>query len=307
MASNSFNNYDAQSPAPAAAPPSLFGNPSAFASQAPTGFSNPAYNFTPQASAAPSASPFNPATAESGTGVQSPVASSNYQNMGGGWNPFQYATNAATSNLANILGAKPGQTESSGYGAPPPQNVLDFGNGLIGNAGLSQSFIDTFGLDRAKQMFGDMSKIASGGTTRIGTDPSLVGYNPAIAPTPVTAPQADSGALAGYNSQTKGTGAPAATQSPIDSYIASILGSGNGQNATGSNNFLSSLFGSGGGNDAYGSSGSNALMQLLGMFQSNPFASTGSNSSQTLTNLIQQLGGMPDQFSYSRPRYSLFY
>lgn len=103
-----------------------------------------------------------------------------------GWNPYQYATNATTNNLTKLLGGTATSTQGATGGpfAVPAQNSIDFGNGYVANAGLTQQFIDTYGLDRAKQMFGDMAKVAAGGSTGIGTDPSLQGYNAALtAPT----------------------------------------------------------------------------------------------------------------------------
>jgi len=132
--------------------------------------------------------------AGAGGGGGSPAASgggpmSAYRQDVGGYNPFQYATDDTTNSLAKLFGATAGKTTDPngpggiGFG-PPSQNMLDFGGGYVGNAGLTQQFIDAFGLDRARQMFADQqaysqnNKMGDGPMLGIGTDPSLQGYNP---------------------------------------------------------------------------------------------------------------------------------
>lgn len=151
------------------------------------GFSNAFNNSVPTAFnfSAPTSSEPAPQTSNGGGGT--------YRNdLGEGWNPFQYATDQRTNELAKIFGGTPGRTASTaGTGSPfaiPQQNVIDFGGGYVGNAGLTQQLIDFGGgdMDLARRRLAAMAKIENGQNLGLGNHPALEGYDPART-TPVTA------------------------------------------------------------------------------------------------------------------------
>jgi hypothetical protein len=234
----------------------------------------------------------NPYPTTTQTTVQ-PSTSAYRTDLGSEWNPYHYATDETTKNLVNLLGGTATKTAptSSGPFNIPQQNAIDFGGGFIADAGLTQLFIDTYGLDVAKQMFTDMSKNAIGSTAGIGTDPSFVNYNPQ-ATTPVTAnnPNPFTGVSVTQAQQ-------AAQNRSIQNYINQILGGGNQipQTQTPQTQMP----------QTQNPQSTNALLTLLSLFTNNPVQqNTDSNLLQTLLTLM---GGMRDPYSYSRPRYSLFY
>lgn len=111
------------------------------------------------------------------------TASPYRQDLGAAWNPKQYATDAATQNLIKVLGGGTAvQTSVSPGDAQqvPQQNCIDFGNGYVANAGLTQQIIDSYGLAQAQRMFADMAKQEQGSGLGAGTHPSLTGYDPAL-------------------------------------------------------------------------------------------------------------------------------
>lgn len=71
----------------------------------------------------------------------------------GGYNPNQYLTNSSSQDLATQFG---GKVVSSGEPqvpiGPPPQNLIDFGNGFQSNAGLLAGNVDRYGMDQAQKM-----------------------------------------------------------------------------------------------------------------------------------------------------------
>lgn len=91
----------------------------------------------------------------------------------GGYNPAQYATDQQAAGLASLLGAGVSRTNPVGPVAPPPQNILDFGNGAQLNAGLVQQALGNItvdGVSRARtpsemtqSLAGLRAEIAAGG------------------------------------------------------------------------------------------------------------------------------------------------
>lgn len=91
----------------------------------------------------------------------------------GGYNPAQYATDQQAAGLASLLGSRVSSTNPIGPGAPPPQNILDFGDGAQLNAGLVQQALGNItvdGVSRARtpsemtqSLAGLRAEIAAGG------------------------------------------------------------------------------------------------------------------------------------------------
>lgn len=238
----------------------------------PSGMATPAAQSGASTPAAPSVwNPWN----------QSP-GSMYRQDLGPGWNPTQYATNDYTNKLAGWLGARPTQTTGSTAGpfSVPDQNVLDYGDGFVSNAGLTGELFQNYDPAQAMRMLADQRKIAQGGTTTTGTDPGLVHYDPSIPAAPLSKPVV-----------TQPAGAAPQPANPAQTYINNVLG-GTQQGSTA----------------APPSADFSSLLSLLSLFGSNPM-----QQQQTATNPLQSLlalfgGGLPDQFTYTGSRYNnLFY
>jgi hypothetical protein len=99
------------------------------------------------------------------------AAANPYRNDIGGYNPQQYATDATAQDLASTLGATVVKTSTTGASVPP-QNMLDFGNGFIANAGLVEQFYEAFGATVASKMLADQANLASGSASSV-VNPSL--------------------------------------------------------------------------------------------------------------------------------------
>lgn len=69
----------------------------------------------------------------------------------GGYNPLQYATDEQAAGLASLLGAGVSRTSPIGPIGPPPQNILDFGDGAQLNAGLVQQALGNITVDGASR------------------------------------------------------------------------------------------------------------------------------------------------------------
>lgn len=96
-----------------------------------------------------------------------------YRTDVGAYNSLQYATDATAQDLASALGAKVVTTHSeTGPVAVPSQNMLDFGNGFVANAGLVEQFYQAFGAAAASKMIADQANLASGAANS-GQNPSL--------------------------------------------------------------------------------------------------------------------------------------
>ena len=65
----------------------------------------------------------------------------------GGYNPAQYATDQQAAGLASLLGGQVARTNVVGPVAPPPQNLIDFGDGAQLNAGLVQQALGNITVD----------------------------------------------------------------------------------------------------------------------------------------------------------------
>lgn len=91
----------------------------------------------------------------------------------GGYNPEQYATDQQAAGLAALLGGNVARTSPVGPIAPPPQNLIDFGDGAQLNAGLVNRAIGDItvdGVSRARtpsemtqSLAGLRAEIAAGG------------------------------------------------------------------------------------------------------------------------------------------------
>lgn len=184
----------------------------------------------PPAESQPQPAPVNPLAMPQGL-TSSPYDQSVSR---GGWNPYQYATNETTNRLAQQFGGQATKTAAaSGPFAIPQQNSIDFGNGWVGNAGLTQQLLDSSGsLGQARM--DAMRQTAAGGTTGIGTDPSLVGYRPTIQgfqpPAQPQAPQApaQTPTQAGGSGQNPLANSPFGQQQLLGLLLPFLLGGGMG-------------------------------------------------------------------------------
>ena len=108
-------------------------------------------------------------TSTSGSAAAADTASSTgdaktpYRTDIGTYNPLQYATDATAHDLAASLGATMVKTSANtGPFSVPPQNMLDFGNGFVANAGLVEQFYNAFGSTVASKMLRDQANLVIG-------------------------------------------------------------------------------------------------------------------------------------------------
>ena len=125
----------------------------------------------------------------------------------GGYNPAQYATDQQAAGLASLLGSRVSSTNPIGPGAPPPQNILDFGDGAQLNAGLVQQALGNItvdGVSRARtpsemtqSLAGLRAEIAAGGgdTSQIDRliQQNTQAYTSGATTSPIGRPAASSG------------------------------------------------------------------------------------------------------------------
>jgi hypothetical protein len=222
-----------------------------------------------------SANPYNPLMQTSYGGGQN-----FYRNdLGGGWNPMQYATDQRTNQLANMFGGVPTKTASTeGTASPfgiPQQNVLQFGNGFNdANAGLIQGLLDMSGgnVDFVRRQLADQAKIAQGSSLGVGTNAGLVGYDPSLTqPRNATQVSPFTGISSAQQSalapQTTLPTQPTTQSNPNTSNVPSTQAYSNQNNFMSSLMpmlFLSMLMGGGGGGFG-GGGGLGSLVSLLGM------------------------------------------
>lgn len=114
-----------------------------------------------------------PQSNSSPSALEAAAASDNpYRTDVGGYNSLQYATDTTAQDLATALGATVVKTSSNtGPYSVPPQEMLDFGNGFVANAGLVEQFYQAFGPAAAK-MLADQATLAQGNSTS-GPNPTL--------------------------------------------------------------------------------------------------------------------------------------
>ena len=134
----------------------------------------------------------------------------------GGYNPLQYATDEQAAGLASLLGAGVSRTSPIGPIGPPPQNILDFGDGAQLNAGLVQQALGNITVDGASRartpsemtqsLAGLRAEIAAGGGDTSQIDRLIEQNNQAYASGATISP----------------VGQPAPTATPTGSGTASI-------------------------------------------------------------------------------------
>lgn len=135
----------------------------------------------------------------------------------GGYNPAQYATDKQAAGLAQLLGANVSSTNPIGPMAPPPQNILDFGDGAKLNAGLVQQALGNITVDgtsRARtpsemtqSLAGLRAEIAAGGGDTSEIDRLIQQNNQAYASGAASSPvgMASGGSLAQFDIDEDGT------------------------------------------------------------------------------------------------------
>lgn len=116
----------------------------------------------------------------------------------GGYNPAQYATDQQAAGLASLLGGQVARTNVVGPVAPPPQNLIDFGDGAQLNAGLVQQALGNItvdGVSRARtpsemtqSLAGLRAEIAAGGGDTSQIDRLIQQNNQAYASGAATSP-----------------------------------------------------------------------------------------------------------------------
>lgn len=115
----------------------------------------------------------NSPDADTGASADAAAPDAPYRTDVGAYNSLQYATDATAQDLAAALGAKVVTTHSeTGPVAVPSQNMLDFGNGFVANAGLVEQFYQAFGAAAASKMIADQANLASGAANSV-QNPSL--------------------------------------------------------------------------------------------------------------------------------------